>query len=199
MIQCQADLAMTRSRHVPLTITQIMAVTILIGAHQDNIVVVAAGLALVQGQVPLSGSDSDPDVVYEATSGERSKEKYVRFEAVSIAKKTQWSLSKEQTSYVEKQFCEFVQDSTLEEDIISKSPVPENVKAFNAPKVDNYLGDIFKSTNRPLDLQADESLRKAQQRLLSTICKVWTIVDNIRSGKSDSTAVGTHKMLHLIE
>ena len=87
----------------------------------------------------MSGSDSDPDVVYKATSGERPKEKYVRFETVSKAKKAQWSLSEEQTSYVEKQFCEFVQDSTLEEGIINKSPVPENVKAFNGPKVDNYL------------------------------------------------------------
>ena len=52
----------------------------------------------------MSGCDSDPDVVYEVTSGERHKAKYVRFEAVSKAKKAQWSLSKEQTSYVEKQF-----------------------------------------------------------------------------------------------
>ena len=71
-------------------------------------------------------------------------EKYVRFKAVSKAKKAQWSLSKEQTSYVEKQFCEFIQDSTLEEGIINKSHVLENVKAFNDPKVDNYLGDILK-------------------------------------------------------
>ena len=47
VIQCQARLAVTRSRHVPLTVTQIMAVTILIGTHQDIIVVVVAGLALV--------------------------------------------------------------------------------------------------------------------------------------------------------
>ena len=90
----------------------------------------------------------------------------------------------------------------LKEGINSKSPVPENVKAFNAPKADNYLGDIFKSTNRLLDLQVGESLRKAEQRLLITmgpLCKVWTIVDNIRSGKSGSTAVDTHKMLHLTE
>ena len=147
----------------------------------------------------MSGSDSDPDVVYEATSGERPKEKYVRFEGVSNAKKAQWSLSKEQTSYVGKQFCEFVQDSTLEEGIISKSPVPEKVKACNAPKVDNYLGDIFKSTNRPLDLQVDESLHKAQQRLLNAMGNVWTIVDNIRSSKSGSASADTYKMLHLIE
>ena len=90
----------------------------------------------------------------------------------------------------------------MEEGIISKSPVPENAKAFNAPKVDNYLGDIFKSTNRPLDLQVDESLCKAQRRLLNTmgpLGKVWTIVDNIRSGNSGSTAVDSHKMLQLIE
>ena len=150
----------------------------------------------------MSASDSNPDVVFDATSGERPKEKYVRFEAVSKAKKARWSLSKEQTSYFEKQFCEFVQDSTSEEGIISRSPVPENVKAFNATKVDNCMGDIFKSTNRPLDLQVDESLCKAQQRLLNTmgpLGKVWTIVDNIRSGKSGSTVVDTHKMLHLIE
>ena len=60
----------------------------------------------------MSGSDSESDVVNEATPGERPKERYVRFEAVSKAKKAQWSLSKEQTSYDEKQFCEFVQDST---------------------------------------------------------------------------------------
>ena len=52
VIQCQAHLAVTRSRHVPLTITHRMAVTILIVNHQDIIVVVAAGLAPVQGQVP---------------------------------------------------------------------------------------------------------------------------------------------------
>ena len=76
------------------------------------------------------------------------------------------------------------------------------MKAFNAPKVDNYLGDIFKSNNTPLDLQIYESLCKPQQRLLKTmglLCKVWTIFDNIRSGKSGSIAVDTHKMLHLIE
>ena len=68
--------------------------------------------------------------------------------------------------------------------------------------MDNYLGDIFKSINGSLVLQVDESLRKAQQRLWNTICplwKVWTIGDNIRSGKSGSTAVDPHKMLHLIE
>ena len=68
------------------------------------------------------------------------------------------------------------------------------MKAFNASKVDNYLGDIFKSTNRPLDLQVDESLRKAQQRLLNAmgpLCKVGTIIDNIRSDKSGLTAVDT--------
>ena len=103
----------------------------------------------------MSGFDSEPDVVNEATSGERPKEKYVRFDAVSKAKKAQWSIPKEQKSYVGKQFCEFVQDFTLEEGIISKNPVPVNVKACNTPKVDNYLGNIFKSTNRPLDLQVD--------------------------------------------
>ena len=75
------------------------------------------------------------------------------------------------------------------------------MKAFNAPKVDNYLGDIFKSTNRPLDLQVDERLHKAQQRLLNfmgPLGKVRTIVDNIRSDKSGSASVDTHIMLHLI-
>ena len=52
MIQCQTHLAVTRSRHVPLIMTQIMAVTILIGDNQDIIVVVVAGPALVRGQVP---------------------------------------------------------------------------------------------------------------------------------------------------
>ena len=42
----------------------------------------------------MSGSDSEQDVVNETTSGERPNEKYVRFEAVSKAKKAQWSLSK---------------------------------------------------------------------------------------------------------
>ena len=79
------------------------------------------------------------------------------------------------------------------------------MKAFNAPKVDNYLGDIFKSTNRPLDLQVDERLHKAQQRLLNSMgplgiyYKVRTIVDNIMSDKSGSTSVDAHIMLHLIE
>ena len=34
---------------------------------------------------------------------------------------------------------------------------------------------------------------------MGPLCKVWTIVDNVRSGKSGSTEVDTHKMLHLIE
>ena len=57
--------------------------------------------------------------------------------------------------------------------------------------MDNYLGDIFKSANSPLDLLVDESLRKAQQKLLNTmgpLCKVWTIVENIESVKSGSIA-----------
>ena len=34
---------------------------------------------------------------------------------------------------------------------------------------------------------------------MGPLCKVWTIVDNVRSGKSGSTEIDTHKMLHLIE
>ena len=51
VIQCQAYQVVTRSRPILLTITQRMAVTILIVDHQDIMVVVVAGLAPVPGQV----------------------------------------------------------------------------------------------------------------------------------------------------
>ena len=50
--KCQTHLVVTRSRCVPLTVTQRMAVTILIVSHQDITVVGVAGLAPVRGRVP---------------------------------------------------------------------------------------------------------------------------------------------------
>ena len=43
-------------------------------------------------------------------------------------------LSKEQTSYVEKQFCEFVQDSTSEELLLAKALFLEMSKLSMSPK-----------------------------------------------------------------
>ena len=70
--------------------------------------------------------------------------KYARCEAVSKAEKTQWLLSKEQTSYVEKQFCEFVQDSTLEELLLAKALFLEMSKLSMSPKWISIWGTFLK-------------------------------------------------------
>ena len=62
------------------------------------------------------------------------------------------------------------------------------------------MNDIFKTSNRPLDLQVDEGLRRVQQRLLNTISpltKVWALTDAIREGKSETLEADTFKLLEL--
>ena len=90
----------------------------------------------------------------------------------------------------------------MEESILAHNTVPENVKALKAPKVDTYLNDIFKTSNRPLGLQVDEGLRRVQQKLLNTtgpLTKVWAQIDAIREGKSKTPEVDTFKLLELSE
>ena len=114
----------------------------------------------------------------------------------------EWQLPSSLSEYVNKQFSDFTDDATLEESILAHNPVAENVKALKAPKADTYLNDIFKTSNRPLDLQVDEGLRRVQQRLLNTmgpVTKVWALIDAIRDGKSETLEVDTFKLLELIE
>ena len=78
----------------------------------------------------------------------------------------------------------------------------DNVAVLIAPKVDNYLGALFKSANRSLEHHVHENLRKIQQKLLNTmspLSKVWQQIYDIRSGKATSSEVNTHMLLGLIE
>ena len=64
------------------------------------------------------------------------------------------------------------------------------------------MNDIFKTSNRPLDFQIDEGLRRVQQRLLNKrgrLTKVWALIDSIREGKSETPEVDTFKLLELIK
>ena len=96
-------------------------------------------------------------------------EPYQRFQPTSKSRMAEWQLPYSLSDYVSKQFSDFTDDAALEESILAHNPVPENVKTLKAPKVDTYLNDIFKTSNRPLDLQVDEGLRRVQQRLLNTM------------------------------
>ena len=90
------------------------------------------------------------------------------------------------SAYLTKTFASFIPYKLLKENILDKYPV-SSTSAVQAPKLDNYVPEIFNATQSSYGKSYDTNLHQIQSRIgavMGPISKIWVDLDNITMGRS---------------
>ena len=105
------------------------------------------------------------------------------------------------SAYLTKTFTSFIPDKLLKENILDKYPVP-STSAVQAPKLDNYVPEIFNSTKSSYGKSYDTNLHQIHSRIgaaIGPISKIWVDLDNIRMGRSTEEDLDPVDWLNVVE
>ena len=125
---------------------------------------------------------------------------YVRFEVQDDSNRKR-PLPEDMSAYLTKTFTSFIPDKLLKENILDKYPVP-STSAVQAPKLDNYVPEIFNTTKSSYGKSYDTNLHQIQSRIgavMGPISKIWVDLDNIRMGRSTGEDLDLVDWLNVVE
>ena len=125
---------------------------------------------------------------------------YIRLEVQDESNKKR-PLPEDMSAYLTKTFTSFIPDKLLRENILDKYPVP-STSAVQAPKLDNYVPEIFNTTKSSYGKSYDTNLHQIQSRIgavMGPISKIWLDLHNIRMGRSTGEDLDSVDWLNVVE
>ena len=140
-------------------------------------------------------SEERDDSIHLSTSRDGG---YVRYEVQDESNKKR-PLPEDMSAYLTKTFTSIIPDKLLKENILDKYPVP-STSAVQAPKLDNYVPEIFNTTKSSYGKSYDTNLHQIQSRIwavMGPISKIWVDLDNIRMGRSTREDLDTVNWLNV--
>ena len=136
----------------------------------------------------------------ENVSEARNGAEYVQFEVEDDSQK-KWSLPEDMALYISKKFSHFIPDKVLHEKILDKYPLPSSA-SIKAPKLDDYVPEIFSATNARYGKSYDTNLHQIQGHIgavMGPLSKIWLDLDNIQSGRESGDSLDPAEWLNVVE
>ena len=133
---------------------------------------------------------------FENVSEAHKGAEYVQFEVEDDSQK-KWSLP---FIYLQ-EILPFIPDKVLHEKILDKYPLPSST-SIKAPKLDDYVPEIFSATNASYGKSYDTNLHQIQGRIgavMGPLCKIWLDLENIQSGRESADSLDPAKWLNVVE
>ena len=152
----------------------------------------------------LDSSEEGNDSIDEETRTSKTSDSsdYIRFDVMEEEKR-HLSLPEDMEKYLLKSFSKFTPDKVLNEKILDKYPLPSHVKAL---KLDDYVPEIFSSSNSSYGKPYDQNLAQIQGRVgtvMGPLSRLWLDLENIRKaikrGTSSDTSLDIFDCLGLVE
>ena len=152
----------------------------------------------------LDSSEEGNDPIDEETRTSKTSDSsdYIRFDVMEEEKR-HLSLPEDMEKYLLKSFSKFTPDKVLNEKILDNYPLPSHVKAL---KLDDYVPEIFSSSNSSYGKPYDQNLAQIQGRVgtvmgpLSRLClDLENIRTAIKKGTSSDTSLDIFDCLGLVE
>ena len=152
----------------------------------------------------LDSSEEGNDSIDEETRTSKTSDSsdYIRFDVMEEEKR-HLSLPEDMEKYLLKSFSKFTPDKVLNEKILDKYPLPSHVKAL---KLDDYVQEIFSSSNSSYGKPYDQNLAQIQGRVgtvMVPLSRLWLDLENIRKaikrGTSSDTSLDIFDCLGLVE
>ncbi|XP_064619791.1 uncharacterized protein LOC135483122 [Lineus longissimus] len=141
-------------------------------------------------------------------SGSRSKSRrkrldkkgsFKRFDPCEDTKKTEWSLSEDQESFLETHFTTLHKDEVLKENVLKTTPVPTN-QILKVPKLEEQMLELLPFKIRDSVQHADASLAKVMLRVtqvMGPLGKAWRRIEKAR--KHPDKPMGVNELMELLE